>query len=1001
MGAALLYCLCVSAPECLAQKTIAYDADKALWRQIQTLIETKTYGPATLQLEQWLAGEHNPALEPEAAYWLAHCRLKLDVPTAVNELVAFEEKYPDSPYAGRAMADRASYYYAQKDYGRVTEVLTYAKAKALPVEYQPEAFFKLGYSHLTRKQFGKADTAFAAIKQTEHAYTAAANYYAGYLAVKNNKLDDAVRSLEKAEKDSAFARMTPLLRTVVYFRNKQWDKAIASGEKYLSDTSKVSGADELMRLVAESYYNKSKYADAAKYYNQYLELNPKNNTIGLRYRIGYSMFMGKEYAKATTQFDKVIAMVPDSALTKDSTAQFALYYNGVALINQGNTALAATNLDRARQNTANAAVRELSWYNYGKLLIDQEKFDDAVTALKAFQKEFGKSKYNDEVSELVSEALLNSNNFDEALRYMLSLKKRTQRTDLAFQRVNYLKGLSLYNDNKFGEAIPYFGSSLNVTDDSSTAAAAALLLAESMMQTKKYADALGRYKQAMKFGGNLAYYKQRGRLGVAYAHYNQKDYDKASTAFKDYLNQLDTASMGTQVAEAYVRLGDCAYVRKQYRDATRWYADAIRTGGYDADYAAYQKGLTHVLADEDASAITSFEMLAKDYPGSPYRDLGLYQKANIYFKKSNYEQAVTAFTEVINQQVAANLMAQSLLKRAQAQNNLKNYDAAATDFKRIIDDYANSGVGDDAILGLQETVAHTNATEELATYLSRYKTQNPDSKSTQSVEFETAKSLFFSQKYDLAIGAFNSFLSAYPEAANASDAQYYLGESYFRKNDRANSIKFHKLVLAQTGASIYNKSLNRLAELSLSGGEYAAAKGYYGELATKAKSKKEAVAGTLGLMEACFNLGNLDTTLIIANQVLTMPGTPQDAQNRATLYRAKVAISKNELDKATDDLLTVVNNAKDVTGAEAMYYTADVLYKQGRFNESIETLFDLNKTYSGYPKWYDKSFLLIADNYISIKKPELARYTLQNVVDKSPNPTNRAEAKRKLESLTQ
>lgn len=995
---AMLAVLC-SPLQLLAQRSLAYDEANAQWLIITELLQQQTYGPASQKLEEWLAIPHAPALEPEARYWLAHCRVKLAVPTAISELQAFEERYPDNPFAARARADRASYYYAQKDYGRVTEILKAKELKKLPIESQPEAFFKLGYAHLTRKEFGKADSAFAEIKNTEHQYTGAANYYAGYLAVKNNKLQDAVKSLDRAEKDSTYSRMTPLLRTVIYFRNKQWDKAIASGEKYLADTSKVSGADELMRLVAESYYNKSKYSEAAKYYTQYLELTPNNNTRGLRYRIGYSYFMSKDYPKATSQFDQVIAMTSDSLLLKDSTAQFALYYNGVSLINQGNKALAANNLDRARQNKANKNVQEMSWYNYGKLLFDQERYDDAVTVLKEFEASFPKSKSNAELQELVTEALLNGNSYDEALKYIMSLKNRSKKIDRAFQRVNYLKGAALYAENKFGEAVPYLGSSLNILEDTSIYVAAALLAGESLMQQKRYADAVTRYRQVMKYGQGLPYYRQRGRMGVAYGLYNQKDYDKASAAFKDYLTSLDTTSQKEQTAEAYVRIGDCAYVRKLYREATTNYNRAIALGGYEPDYAAYQKGITHVLADEDDAAVLTFDQLVKNYPGSLYKENAAFQKANLYFKRSKYQEAVTAFTEVIEQKTSPSVMAMSLLRRAQANNNLKNYEAAATDYKLIIDDYSTIGPGDDAILGLQETVTHTGATEELSTYLAKYKSANPDSKSTQSVEFETAKSLFFSQKYDLAIGAFNSFVNAYGESAQVNEAYYYLGECYFRKNDRQNSVKFHRLVLEQPASAQYNKSLARLGELANNAADYETARNYYQSLANRAKSKREVITGTLGLMDACYNLNKLDSALLIANQVLNTSGTPQDAANRAMLLRAKVAIQRNELDKATDDLLPVVNSAKDVTGAEALYYTAEVQFKQARYNESIETLFDLNKTYSGYPKWYDKSFLLIADNYVAIGKQDLARYTLQNVIDKSPNPTNRAEAKRKLDAI--
>ena len=983
----------------MAQQPIGYQGPDATWRLAHELLERKAYGPAAQQLELFLAHAHNDALEPEARYLVAHCHLKTDVPTAIAELQSFETRYPESQYVAQSRADRALYYYAQNDFGRVTEVMQGANYANLPDQTRAEVIFKTGYANLTRKQFGKADTLFTMIKDRETAFTAPANYYSGYLSVKANKLEAAIKSLERAEKDSIYSKMTPLLRTVIYYRNKRWDQAIAAGEKFLVDTAKVSGADEITRLVAESYYNKSKYAEAAKYYDKFLNLSPANNTRSLRYRVGYAHFMAKDYDKAVDNFGKVINMTSDSLLAKDSTAQFAYYYSGVSYIKLDNKAFAVANFDKARESTANKMVQETSWFNYGKLLYEQEKFDDAITTLKAFDAKYPDSKIGTDAQELISEALLNSNNYDDALKYIYSIKKRSQRVDRAFQRVNYLKGLALYNQNRYADAVGYLESSLKINEDTSIYAASALLAAESLTQTRKYQEAIGRYKLAQRWGGILPYYRTRSRYGMAYAHYNLKEYEKAATGFRELVMVIDTAENKDLVAEATLRLADCHYVRKQYKDALGNYTKAMTNGGYDPDYAAYQKGVVESLMNNTDAAIASYDYLAATYPGSPYRDLALFQKANILFDKSQYQEATNAFGMVIGQGASANVMPLALLRRAQAQNNLKNYESATADFKRIIDEYPTSKQADDAILGLQEAAGHTGATEDLQAYLVKFKESNPESKSSQGIEFETAKNLFFSQKYDAAINAFKAFATAYPAGSLTSESYYYLGECYFRKNDRANSILNHQLVVSDPGNTMVNKSLARLADLALSSGDANSARGYYAQLSKKAKNKKEAVVGTMGLMEAYFALAKYDSTSILANQILNTQGTPQDALNKANLNIAKVALVSNELDKALDELLVVVNNAKDVSGAEAMYLVAEVQAKQGKHSESIETLFDLNKIYSGYPKWYDKSFLLIADNYMMLGKTQLARYTLQNLIDKSPNPTIRGEAKTKMELI--
>jgi hypothetical protein len=50
-------------------------------------------------------------------------------------------------------------------------------------------------------------------------------------------------------------------------------------------------------------------------------------------------------------------------------------------------------------------------------------------------------------------------------------------------------------------------------------------------------------------------------------------------------------------------------------------------------------------------------------------------------------------------------------------------------------------------VGLQESLNAEGKTEEFYEYLSKYKAANPDAGSTEGLEFEAAKGLYFSQKY--------------------------------------------------------------------------------------------------------------------------------------------------------------------------------------------------------------------------------------------------------------
>jgi hypothetical protein len=60
----------------------------------------------------------------------------------------------------------------------------------------------------------------------------------------------------------------------------------------------------------------------------------------------------------------------------------------------------------------------------------------------------------------------------------------------------------------------------------------------------------------------------------------------------------------------------------------------------------------------------------------------------------------------------------------------------------------------------------------------------------------------------------------------------------------------------------------------------------------------------------------------------------------------------------------------------------------------------LHKTFSSYQLWYDKSFLLIADNFVKMSETFQATQTLQSLIDNSTLSFIVDQAKLKLAAIT-
>jgi predicted negative regulator of RcsB-dependent stress response len=210
----------------------------------------------------------------------------------------------------------------------------------------------------------------------------------------------------------------------------------------------------------------------------------------------------------------------------------------------------------------------------------------------------------------------------------------------------------------------------------------------------------------------------------------------------------------------------------------------------------------------------------------------------------------------------------------------------------------------------------------------------------------------------------------------------------------------YKNIVSQGKSNWYIRSTFRIGELEYAAGNFQSSASQYAALLNGvAKSAKDVNNATLGLLESLYQLGRYDSVATLSAELLKKENLAQDVANKASLYAAKVYVGKGEYEKAIDELLNTVNNAQDINGAEAQYLVGDVFFKQKKYNESLAALFDLKSRFAAYPKWYNKGFLLMADNYVGQKEYFQAQATLNSIIENAKDKETISGAKSRLTSL--
>ena len=513
---------------------------------------------------------------------------------------------------------------------------------------------------------------------------------------------------------------------------------------------------------------------------------------------------------------------------------------------------------------------------------------------------------------------------------------------------------------------------------------------------------VGQYKEAQFYyrsvSNNDVQLKLKSQYGLAYAYFNNREYDMALEAFDGFVDGYAAPLKRQYLADAHLRLGDCAFVLKDYESGLSSYKKADEHGSKDKAHIYFQSGLLNRYLDNDIVAKSFFEKLKRELPESEMIDHAQFQIAQIDFEEGNFQIAIAEFSEFKASHPTSQFLPHVLLNQAVAFDNVNNGNESIKNYKAILDRFPRHQVANSALLGLQDKY---NAGEfaDFAAYLEKYKTANPNSEALENIEYESARSNFYSQKYDEAIAGFQSFIQAYPESSLINDAIFFVGDSYYRKNELDQAYGYFDDIKDKSDFSKYSKVIYRLATIQSRRSKFEDANSYYYQLAAISKSFRDVMNLQQGLMENYFQLGELDSTLHYGNELLSNPRVSVLVEANASLHIGKALYGQENPDAALQALLPLISNSPDERGAEAYYFISKIYHDKGEFEKALESLFVLTNNFSNYDQWVGKAYLLMSDIYLKTDEVFQAKATLNSLIENSEIESIKIEAQKKLEAL--
>ncbi len=951
-----------------SQQTAIYTNDLAAFNQALELYNNGQYLAAQSLFDKIESSSTNITVQSDCAYYIANAAVRLNQQNADQLMEKFVEKYPTSIKRNSAYIDVANYYfengkysYAQKWYDKVAE-------NSLSRNEQERFNFNNGYVYFKAKRYDEAKTYFNKVS-TSQKYGSQAKYYLGFIAYEGDDYEEANKNFEDVKGEERYSEDLSYYQADMNFKLGNFQKAIDMGKEQFGK-SNAEEKSQLSKIIGESYFNLENYSEAIPYLKEYKGTRGKWNNTDY-YQLGYAYYKQNEYEKAVGEFNKIVD-------GKNAVAQNAYYHLAESYLKLAKKQEALNAFKNASEMDFSTEIQEDAYLNYAKLSYEiGNSYKSTPQVLLSFIEKYPNNANNDELKKLLIDSYITSKNYKEALHLLENNKNFTDKT--AFQKVAFYRGIELYNESNYKEAITYFEKSVKEPQDSNFTARAIYWKAESDYQLSNFEKALTGYEAFQKLPGsqNTSEYKNL-KYNLAYTYFKLKNYPEAIANFKSYTN-TSTAEIARK-RDAFLRLGDSYFVTSQYWPAMENYNAAIELDG-ENDYAQFQKAISYGFVARSEKKIEELIAFVKKYPKSVYRDDALYELGNAYVAQNKNEEAISAYDQMIRDIPNSSFVSKALLKKALIYDNTGKSNEALAIFKRVAKDFPSTPEALQAVSSAKIIYIDQGNVDEYARWVKTLDYVQVGDTELDDATYLAAEQPYLENNQSQAKTRFQGYLKQFPNGQHALNAHFYLGQIYFADEKKEEAIPHFEFVVNRERSEFTEQALARVSELYLGKKEYKNALIYLIRLEAEADFPQNIIFAQTNSMKASYELKQYAEAVNYAEKVLQNSKIDNSIKSDAQVIIARAAMKTNNEAKAKIAYAEVGKIATGQLAAEALYYDAYFKNKDSNFEASNISVQRLAKDYSGYKRYGAKGLVLMAKNFYALKDAYQASYILESVIN--------------------
>lgn len=991
----ILITFCVN--DSWSQHTANYLEPEMTHRKALELFEQKNYGSARELFESIISVNNKISRESllaeDASFYISNCSYHLNDESSLQQLYSFISDYPASRRINESYFLIGNLEFKDKKYKNALQAYSKVNPIAFSETENAEYLFKMGYSYFKLEDFEKAKDNLLPVSHSLSQYASDAIYYYSVIAAEQNNYDVALSGFQSLVYNEKYSEQANYYILQIHYHDNNFGK-VTEMAPLIEPTLNSKSDLRIYFILGDSFQKTGKYKEAQPLLKNYVTKNSSKTKREEYYVYAFNLYRLQQYNDAIPFFQKAIAK-------QDSLAQSAYYFLGDCYnkTNQKNFAINA--FESASQIKADPEIATESLFNSANLSLETglNPYQQVIDQLRKFIIENPDSKRVSEANSLIVNILLSSKNYVEAIELIEASETNSGKLREVYPKLLYLRGLELFNQNKFSEA----ENSLNKARKASKTNNIEInfWLGECYFRQSRFSDAAEVFKSIvnLKNASDSKLY--------AMSHYNlghvlmkQKNHSESITFFKKY-TELGNYTDADLLHDSYQRLGDLFFLAKKYQTALSYYDQAVMMSSYKNDYPLFQKAICLGAMGNNTDKAKALENFLLKYPSVSLSDDACFEAGQTYLLLNREKDGLRYFERLVNLFPNSQFSSKALLKSGLIYYNLSQYELAIETLKKVVSAFPGSQEVGEALEILSNVYLDLNKVSEYTNYIKTLKNVSISETEQASLTFTAAENQFIAGKYDAAIEGYRTYIIQYPNGQQIENAHYYLAECLFKVNLKLESARAFIFFIDKPAGKFSEAALINSGKIFQSFRLFDSAMIVYERLELIASNEKSLEEAFKGQIFASFSLANYSKALAGTDKYARLSGISNESKTEILLLRGRSALMLNQNQVAEDAFSSVIGKGSIFQSAEAQYSLALINFNKGRIKESENQIYDLVKKYPSAEYWKARSFILLADILSKQGNYFQAKHTLQSIIDNYPDEEIVNIAREKLMKIEQ